>query len=44
MLKNNEEIAKLLEDRAKVLKGYMQELTTKANKSATSLYGGAAAV
>jgi len=44
MLKNNEEIAKLLEDRAKALKGYMQELTTKANKSATSLSEGAAAV
>ena len=44
MLKNNEEIATLLEDRAKVLKGYMQELTTKANKSATSLSEGAAAV
>ena len=31
MLKNNEDVAKLLEDRAKALKGYMQELTTKAN-------------
>nr|WP_103620485.1 methyl-accepting chemotaxis protein [Campylobacter concisus] len=44
MLKNNEDVAKLLEDRAKALKGYMQELTTKANKSATSLSEGAAAV
>lgn len=44
MLKNNEDVAKLLEDRAKALKSYMQELTTKANKSATSLSEGAAAV
>lgn len=37
MLKNNEDVAKLLEDLAKALKGYMQKLTTKANKSAASL-------
>ena len=44
MLKNNEEIAKSLEDRAKILKEYMHELTAGASKSATSLSEGAAAV
>ena len=44
MLKNNEEIAKLLEDRAKILKEYMHELTAGTSKSATSLSEGAAAV